>query len=244
MSSEGKNFSENKKETSEKNISSNPYYNKRKRIQDLENQLYEAVKEKETKLFEERKNMKKKLCEKKEEKEKEFKEIMYLEKLIDRMSKEIESLKKELYEKRKNIKVKEEEIQKLKEEFESTMKSLEEKTWEEIKALEKEFYDKIQKIEDEKSEINAGPPGSKKNYNCEETFSICIISTNSTEVRMICSLDDKISDIIERYKSKFNYQENTKIFFLFKNQILESNETVSESELYPNCIIEVIIKDS
>ena len=245
MSSEEKNISENKKEISEKNIHSEQNDDKEKQTKVIENQSNNEVKESEAKLVDNIKIIEEKVCNNMREKLEENKEIEYLEDLINKISEEIEALKMKLSYKRKKAEEKNREYHKLMNEFENEMKLLEEKNFKEIIVLKREFYSKMMKIEIDEETKNrlAGPPSSKKN-NCEGTFPICFRNIDSTMVRMSCSLNDKISDIIERYKHRINYKGNAKIFFLFNNQFLYPDETVSQYKLYPNCSIEVIINDS
>ena len=247
MSSEEKNISENKKETSEKNIHSEQNDDKEKQTKVLENQSNNEVKESEIKLLENIKIIEKKVYDNVRKKLGKKKEIEYLEGLINKKSEEIEVLKMKLSYKRKKDEEINKEYHKLMDEFNNEMKLLEEKNFKEFMVLKKEFFYKKKKIEagEEKILPLAGPPSSKKNNNCEKTFPICIRNIiNSTMVRISCSLNDKISEIIEIYKHEVNYEGNDKIFLLFNNQYLYPDETVSQYKLYPNCSIEVIINDS
>ena len=91
-----------------------------------------------------------------------------------------------------------------------------------------------------------GPPGMKKNYKSEDCINI--IFEEGTAVnkylgipRIIikCSMKDKISTLIEKYKEKTGDPVTAKIFMFGNNQLIP-DLTVEQSKLYMNCIVKVI----
>ena len=113
-------------------------------------------------------------------------------------------------------------------------KELEEKRMEEIKR---------RKMEEEENERmhpkDAGPPRLKKNYGCEQKF-IINFETEKSENHFSMEFwnKEKISDIIEKLKQRFNI--NARILLLFENKILDPDLLIAETDLYPYCTLKVI----
>ena len=88
--------------------------------------------------------------------------------------------------------------------------------------------------------------GKKKNYDNEGDISIifeegCDAPGNLPIPQIIikCSIKDKISTLIEKYKEKVP-DNITKKIFVFGNNPLNLDMTVEQSKLYMNCVVKVI----
>ena len=112
------------------------------------------------------------------------------------------------------------------------------------KELEKKRMEEIKrrKMEEEENERmhpkDAGPPRLKKNYGCEQKF-IINFETEKSENHFSMEFwnKEKISDIIEKLKQRFNI--NARIL-LFENKILDPDLLIAETDLYPYCTLKVI----
>lgn len=129
------------------------------------------------------------------------------------------------------------------------------KTSKENSILKLRYDNEIKKIKEEKpkkrrvmslskfeNERLAGPPILKKDYFCDKNFQIVLKDDNEPNniVILDCSVKDKISKIIERYKQRMNYPANMNIILAYENQILEPNLIIEEANLYPSCTLKVI----
>ena len=93
--------------------------------------------------------------------------------------------------------------------------------------------------------LGAGPPKGYNRYLNESKIKIIfeeVECKNNEQIKPIiieCSLKDKISTIIEKYKEKSNYLFQDRKF-LFENEELVPDMTVENAKLKNNCIIKVI----
>ena len=92
----------------------------------------------------------------------------------------------------------------------------------------------------------AGPPGMKKIYDNERYIDIIFEEHNAVNKHLFapqiiikCSIKDKISTLIEKYKEKVP-GNITKKMFAFGNNPLNFDMTVEQSKLYMNCVVKVI----
>ena len=114
-------------------------------------------------------------------------------------------------------------------------KELEEKRMEEIKRRKMEEEEENERMHPK----DAGPPRLKKNYGCEQKF-IINFETEKSENHFSMEFwnKEKISDIIEKLKQRFNI--NARILLLFENKILDPDLLIAETDLYPYCTLKVI----
>ena len=93
--------------------------------------------------------------------------------------------------------------------------------------------------------LGAGPPKGYNRYLNESKIKIIfeeVECKNNEQIKPIiieCSLKDKISTIIEKYKEKSNYLFQDRKF-IFENEELVPDMTVENAKLKNNCIIKVI----
>ena len=84
-----------------------------------------------------------------------------------------------------------------------------------------------------------GPPRLKEKYECEQKFIVNLEFVKSNfHFSMPLGTNEKISDIIEKLRQRFNI--NSRILLLFRNAVLDPNLLIAESELYPFCTLKVI----
>ena len=87
-----------------------------------------------------------------------------------------------------------------------------------------------------------GPPGMKKIYDNERYIDIIFEDNKHSfapQIIIKCSIKDKISTLIEKYKEKVP-DNITKKIFAFGNNPLNLDMTVEQSKLYMNCVVKVI----
>ena len=93
--------------------------------------------------------------------------------------------------------------------------------------------------------LGAGPPQGRNKYLNDTKIKIIfeeVECKNNEQIKPIiieCSLKDKISTIIEKYKEKSNYLFQDRKF-LFENEELVPDMTVENAKLKNNCIIKVL----
>ena len=88
-----------------------------------------------------------------------------------------------------------------------------------------------------------GPANSKKQYNCENKLVLSLLGDKLPQAHIVCSLDEKISDIIEKYKQTVNYSGKNNIILFDGNQVLNPDLIIANTKLYNNCSIRVIELD-
>ena len=93
--------------------------------------------------------------------------------------------------------------------------------------------------------LGAFPPKNRKKYTNESNIDVIFEEVDfkqgneNTPIIIKCSLNDKISLLIEKYKEKNGNSTNYKKF-MFENNELISDVTVEKTKLYNNCKIQVI----
>ena len=93
--------------------------------------------------------------------------------------------------------------------------------------------------------LGAGPPKERNKYLNDTKIKIIFEEVECKNIEQIkpiiieCSLKDKISTIIEKYKEKSNYLFQDRKF-LFENEELVPDMTVENAKLKNNCIIKVL----
>ena len=107
----------------------------------------------------------------------------------------------------------------------------------------------INKKESKKPFIFGNKGKIKKKYEGESEINIIFRNeseeiSNVPEVVIRCSLNDKISTLIIKYKRSIdNYFSKNKLF-IFNNKELLPNKTLEDSKLYMNCVIKVYDKNN
>ena len=109
-----------------------------------------------------------------------------------------------------------------------------------------EIYDYIKMKREQSNFFTAGPPKNTNKYQNDIKINVFFHTYNSElnneitpSIVIKCSLNDKISQLIEKYNEKIgNISQNKK--FIYNNNILSPDLTLKEENLKNCCLIKVI----